>query len=234
MSKAVLVMNMPENCYQCRLTHRLNPEEIIDCRGRILSDTYVIFKNRPNWCPLRELPEEKESDPVMDHDIDFGSAIGWNACLEAITRESEEKEIQSMRRTYQGTDGTRRMEKDRGGRKMIGTGKFDKDNREMQVGDIVHFRASGISGKGIVYLADKPDFLAEDLFRIRDTREGKNFGRVYPYYLDATYTTDRKADERSAEKTDLIIKIMRDSSVTNNRGNYQIPVLRVIEIIQEA
>ena len=121
---------------------------------------------------------------------------------------------------------------------MIGTGKFDKDNREIQVGDIVHFRVSGISGKGIVYLADKPDFLAEDLFRIRDTREGKNFGRIYPYYSDTVYRTDKRADEKSAEKTELIIKIMNDSSVklygSNNSGNYQIPVSRVIEIIQEA
>lgn len=120
---------------------------------------------------------------------------------------------------------------------MIGTGKFDKDNREMQVGDIVHFRVSGISGKGIVYLADKPDFLAEDLFRIRDTREGKSFGRIYPYYSDAVYRTEKRADEKSAEKAELIIKIMSDSSVklygSNNSGNYQIPVSRVIDIIQE-
>lgn len=120
---------------------------------------------------------------------------------------------------------------------MIGTGKFDKDNREMQVGDIVHFRAGGISGKGIVYLADKPDFLAEDLFRIRDTREGKNFGRIYPYYSDATYRIDAKEafDEKTVE---LILRLINDKCVklygSNNSGNYMIPLSRVIEIIQEA
>ena len=36
-----------------------------------------------------------------------------------------------------------------------GTGKFDKNGDEMLVGDIVHFRTSGLSGKGVVYLADR-------------------------------------------------------------------------------
>lgn len=80
--------------------------------------------------------------------------------------------------------------------KPIGTGKFDKNGDEMLVGDIVHFRTNGLSGKGVVYLADKPDELGEDLFRIRDTREGKKYGRIYPFYEHGTtYRIDGHIDQ---------------------------------------
>lgn len=73
-----------------------------------------------------------------------------------------------------------------------GTGKFDKKGDEMMVGDIVHFRTDGLSGRGIVFLAEKPDRLGEDPFRIRDTRPGKQDGRVYPYYEGARNRIDER------------------------------------------
>ena len=75
---------------------------------------------------------------------------------------------------------------------MTGTGKCDKNGREMMVGDVVHFRTSGLSGRGIVFLAEKPDCLGKDPFRIRDTRPGKQEGRVYPYYENARYRIDER------------------------------------------
>ena len=79
---------------------------------------------------------------------------------------------------------------------------------------------------------------AEVLYiRIKDTREGKNFARTYPYYPDATYRIDVKEafDEKTVE---LILRLINDKSVklygSNNSGNYMIPISRVIEIIQEA
>lgn len=77
---------------------------------------------------------------------------------------------------------------------MAGTGKYDKNGNEMMVGDTVHFKTDGLSGRGIVFLAEKPDRLGEDLFRIRDTRPGKQFGRIYPYYERARYRIDIKSD----------------------------------------
>jgi hypothetical protein len=85
-----------------------------------------------------------------------------------------------------------------GGRRMnVGTGKFDKNGKEMMVGDIVHFRCenNALCGKGVVYFAEKPDRLGEDLFRIRDTTPGKREGRIYPYYEDATYRIDERKEE---------------------------------------
>ena len=87
------------------------------------------------------------------------------------------------------------MEDTRSDMKAIGTGKFDKNGYEMRVGDIVHFRCSGLCGRGIVFLANEPDSLSADLFRIRDTRERKSNGRIYPYYSDAVYRIDCHVDE---------------------------------------
>lgn len=70
----------------------------------------------------------------------------------------------------------------------MNTGKFDKTGKEIKVGDIVHFRCKNcsLSGKGIVYL-DSTDGLSSDPFRIRDTRQNKNNGRIYPWYDDCVY-----------------------------------------------
>lgn len=77
------------------------------------------------------------------------------------------------------------------------TGKFDKSGTEIQTGDIVHFRCKNfaLSGKGIVFLSENADSLGSDLFRIRDTREGKNNGRIYPYYKDAVYRIDGHVED---------------------------------------
>lgn len=78
-----------------------------------------------------------------------------------------------------------------------GTGKYDKFGDEIMEGDIVHFRANGhgLSGKGVVFFQESADFLGDDPFRIRDTRPGKQNGRVYPFYRDATYRIDGHVGE---------------------------------------
>lgn len=65
----------------------------------------------------------------------------------------------------------------------------------MLEGDIVHFRCRGLCGRGEVYLVRESDGLGEDPFRILDTRPGRNFGRVYPYYKDAKYRIDERNEE---------------------------------------
>ena len=107
-----------------------------------------------------------------------------------------------------------------------GTGKVDKNGIEMKVGDVVHFKANGISGKGFVYLANEPDGL-----------QGKNFLRTYPYYPDATYRIDNDAtiDEK---KVEVILKMVNDEETklygSRNSGNFVIPLSKAIKIIQEA
>lgn len=117
-----------------------------------------------------------------------------------------------------------------------GTGKVDKNGNEIKVGDVVHFKTNGISGKGFVYLTNEPDGLPGK-FRIKDTRPGKNFLRTYPYYPDATYRIDNDAtiDEK---KVEVILKMVNDEETklygSRNSGNFVIPLSKAIKIIQEA
>lgn len=89
MAKAVLVMDMPETCFGCNFGY-LGFDEEDTCQAyekvrKIDSDTY----EKPDWCPLRKLPEEKEELPVDKYE--FGSigktfVSGWNACLNKILK----------------------------------------------------------------------------------------------------------------------------------------------------
>lgn len=94
MAKAVLIMDeMPECCADCscgyfeRGAKKLN----LIC-GATGEDANNVGK--PDWCPLVELPEEKESDPVMDCDIDFGIAEGWNMFRDELEQLSEKRRSQ--------------------------------------------------------------------------------------------------------------------------------------------
>lgn len=87
MPKAVLVMDMPEQvCQKCALCYGTkNDNEYLCCAtGKLVPDG-----EKPDWCPLRELPEKKETvHPQKCYDNSYWSdemKAGWNACLEKIT-----------------------------------------------------------------------------------------------------------------------------------------------------
>ena len=87
MAKAILVMDMPECCVDCccgyfeRYTKELN----LVC-GATGEDANNVGK--PDWCPLRELPEKKERR-VGEHGERMYRA-GFNACLDEILKERKE------------------------------------------------------------------------------------------------------------------------------------------------
>lgn len=90
MAKAILVMDMPEQvCQKCTLCYETeNDDEYLCCAvGKLLPDG-----EKPDWCPLRELPEKMEvcgkypqpGKPVPSY------RFGWNACLDEILKERKE------------------------------------------------------------------------------------------------------------------------------------------------
>ena len=84
MAKAALVMDMPECCADCPCSffERDNPILNLIC-GVTQEDAYNVGK--PDWCPLRELPEKKERR-IGEHGERMFRA-GFNACLNEIMRQ---------------------------------------------------------------------------------------------------------------------------------------------------
>ena len=87
MDKAVLVMDMPECCVDCccgyfeRYTKELN----LVC-GATGEDANNVGK--PDWCPLRELPEKIPDLKSGYKDISTSiRRVGWYACLDKILKE---------------------------------------------------------------------------------------------------------------------------------------------------
>ena len=91
MAKAVLVMDMPERCDKCLLLLKIPQKDgLALCLARPTNgqEEYNPKREkswRPDWCPLRELPEKM---PDLEHGYENVEKsiirIGWNACLDAL------------------------------------------------------------------------------------------------------------------------------------------------------
>ena len=77
MSKAIFVTDMPNSCSECDFHNYhfcdLNYESV----ESFLYDENTI-DDKPNWCPLKELPDEEHNDLQYDEYSD-GYDNGWNS-----------------------------------------------------------------------------------------------------------------------------------------------------------
>lgn len=94
MAKAVLVMDMPESCKKCVFCRGLNACKLNKYLvGDRICTIYTVDKQimeggKPDWCPLRELPEKMPELKSGYEDISTSiRRVGWNACLDAIAKE---------------------------------------------------------------------------------------------------------------------------------------------------
>lgn len=90
MAKAVLVMDMPECCVDCCCGYfeRYAKELNLVC-GATGEDANNVEK--PDWCPLRELPEKIPELKSGYKDLNTSiRRVGWNACLDEILKERKE------------------------------------------------------------------------------------------------------------------------------------------------
>ena len=84
MSKAVLVMDMPKNCFDCRF-QEMGFCEAVHSVGEMIPDDDL--ESKPDWCPLREMPEKL---PLQGDVSDLQKMLeemrraSWNACIDAI------------------------------------------------------------------------------------------------------------------------------------------------------
>ncbi|MCJ7848753.1 hypothetical protein DWV84_24080 [Blautia sp. AF13-16] len=63
MSKAMLIMDMPEKCSKCNFWFSKATEPV---KYRCMAKQKYIedLRSKPEWCPLRELPERNPKNPV--------------------------------------------------------------------------------------------------------------------------------------------------------------------------
>lgn len=87
MKKAVLLMNVPEKCLDCNLCV-LDMDGSISCyyNKREICSNVGENNSRPEWCPLRPLPDRKEITETYKWEDRLPSfKCGWNWCLDEIT-----------------------------------------------------------------------------------------------------------------------------------------------------
>lgn len=96
MAKAVLVMDMPESCDMCDFADDTQPprygEQTLYCIAPGIGDDVTDYiACRPDWCPLRELPEKILELKSGYKDLNTSiRRVGWNACLDEILKERKE------------------------------------------------------------------------------------------------------------------------------------------------
>lgn len=96
MAKAILLMDMPESCDMCDFVDDEQPprygEKTLYCTAPDMGEEVTDYVTcRPDFCPLRELPEKKET--VHSQECYTNSYFtdemnaGWNACLDKILKD---------------------------------------------------------------------------------------------------------------------------------------------------
>lgn len=86
MSKAVLVIDMPESCDMCNFVEMVNGKMHCGVKGYgPCTEDYIVC--RPEWCPLKEMPERMAVHPD-DNEYLQGGKNGWNLCINQILGKS--------------------------------------------------------------------------------------------------------------------------------------------------
>lgn len=86
-----MVMDNPESCFECNFLYCDGDTNLDSCQAReearsVDSETY----KKPDWCPLRELPEKIQELKSGYEDLSTSiRRVGWNACLDEILKEKK-------------------------------------------------------------------------------------------------------------------------------------------------
>ena len=101
MAKAILIMDMPEQCDKCPLLLKIPQKNgLALCLARPTNgqEEYNPKREkswRPDWCPLRELPERMEicgtynAEYYAKGGLMPSYKLGWNKCLDAIEGDAD-------------------------------------------------------------------------------------------------------------------------------------------------
>lgn len=82
MNKAVLILDMPSSCKECPCWYICcyTPKCIILNKSL---ETNEIYEKKPDWCPLKPMPEKK---PHTQSFLEDFIITGYNACIEELLK----------------------------------------------------------------------------------------------------------------------------------------------------
>ena len=86
MSKAILVIDMPKSCKDCNIMFTDNYSDYCPCNRQDVFN-YVCSDTRPDWCPLKKVPEKPDYPPINESSF----VAGYNACIDEILKGSEKR-----------------------------------------------------------------------------------------------------------------------------------------------
>ena len=103
MSKAVLVMDMPNNCMECVFCFEIDEGIEASCMISIEPNDEDLCRAiedycqcKPDWCPLNPMPEKKPERTIRSrgeggifeiYEAPLPENKGWNDCIDAILGE---------------------------------------------------------------------------------------------------------------------------------------------------
>lgn len=92
MSKAIVVIDMPEHCINCPMCNGNDECILQDEDANYLADTWEKLKK---GCPLREVPKKKEPQKFNPYEMykteyNKGYRKGYNACIDDFLKGCEE------------------------------------------------------------------------------------------------------------------------------------------------
>lgn len=80
--KAILVIEMPSRCEECNFQQYGICHAVRKC----ITGTPKELKSKPDWCPLKPMPEKKETP---DNILGVFMNIGRSACIDEILGDKE-------------------------------------------------------------------------------------------------------------------------------------------------
>ncbi len=96
MGKGFVLVDIPERCSMCRYLY-CTDEDYCFCSVEGFGFDYQVNEymqlkpnGKPNWCPIRKLPNFDNEDYYPDEYMD-GYSSGWNSCLNNILNSKQEE-----------------------------------------------------------------------------------------------------------------------------------------------
>lgn len=81
MSKAIFVIDKPENCADCFF---FSDDAMGTCDATYQSTEFKEKRVKPDWCPLKEMPEKADLNEKAFPTNEYYHKQGWNTCIDAI------------------------------------------------------------------------------------------------------------------------------------------------------